>query len=278
MPGDILLQPERAESGPLVRGCGQSSELPQLPFLVWFFEEMPRQNRQPVEQPFAHPIRLRQLKDDGMRVYLAHSDRFPADDQQVSLRSVHVFVEIHAEREEHIIRIERLPVRKFQSLPEHECVRKPIGRDFPGLGERRFRQLRCAVDVDEVGLHDTNHLARPRISGNQGIQGLWFATERHDESPSRTARISREHEYFFFCAFLLGRARGRMAEKNDKRDEWTQEHLATKEVRTSVLHVRLPRLLFSILYASPRSCNELARPRYPRKNGTMIKAGRYIHQ
>src|SRR5713226_2898131 len=49
-------------------------------------------------------------------------------------------------------------------------------------------------------------------------------------------------------------------------------------IRSFESHVRPPRLLLSILYVSPLSCNELANPRYPRKNGTISKAGRYIHQ
>jgi hypothetical protein len=69
-----------------------------------------------------------------------------------------------------------------------------------------------------------------------------------------------------------------VAEKSDKGEERTQEHPATEEVRFIVLHIRLPRLLLSILYASSRPCNELARPKYPRKNGTMKRAGKYIHQ
>src|SRR5712664_1221802 len=132
--------------------------------------------------------------------------------------------------------------------------------------------------MHEIGLHDCDHLARSRIRGNHGIQSLWFATEREDEAPSRPAHISREHEQFFFCGFLLRRGQGSVAEKYDKGKERTQEHPAAKEVRSSVVHVRLPRLLLSILYASRRSCNELASPRYPRKNGTMIRAGKYSHQ
>src|SRR5437879_11213845 len=99
-----------------------------------------------------------------MRVYLAHSDRFPANDQEISLRSMYVFIEIDPETEEHIICIERLPVRESQSPPKHECVREAVWRDLPGLGERRFRLLRRPVDMDEVGLHDANHFAGSRVS------------------------------------------------------------------------------------------------------------------
>src|SRR5260370_19233420 len=119
-----------------------------------------------MEEPFTHTVSLRQLKDDGMRVDLGYSDGFAANNQEVSLRGVHVFVEIHAKGENHIIRIERLPVREFQSLPKYECVCEAVWRDLPSLGKSRFRQLRRAVDVDEVCLHDANDFAGSRISGN----------------------------------------------------------------------------------------------------------------
>src|SRR5207244_9323206 len=79
---------------------------PLFPYTTLFrsvgsLQEMPGQNRQPIEQPLAHAVSLCQLKNDGMRVNFADNDRFSANDQEVSLRGVHVFVKIHAEREEH---------------------------------------------------------------------------------------------------------------------------------------------------------------------------------
>src|SRR5260370_41366745 len=116
-----------------------------------------------MKKRFAQAVSLRELKPEGMRVYLAQGDRFPADNQEVPLRGVYVFVEIHAEGEEHGICVERLPVRKFYSLPEHEGVCKPIGRELPGLGQGRFRQLRCPGDMDEGSVHDAEALARCRV-------------------------------------------------------------------------------------------------------------------
>ncbi len=110
------------------------------------------------------------------------------------LRGVDLFVEIHAEGKENIICIQRLTVRKFYSLPQHEGVLKPVWRNLPGFGERWFRQLSRAVDMDEVGLHNADDLARSRICRNQGIQGLWFSTQRHDEAASRTAHFSGKYE------------------------------------------------------------------------------------
>ena len=96
---------------------------------------------------------------------------------------MHVFVEIGTESEKHVIRVQRLPVREFQSLAQYECVGETVRRNLPGLGKRRFRQLRRAVDMDEVRLHDANDLAGSRIGCNQRIQRLWFAAEGDDEAP-----------------------------------------------------------------------------------------------
>jgi len=132
--------------------------------------------------------------------------------------------------------------------------------------------------MDEVGLHDAYDLAGSRVSGNQGIQGLWFTAERDDDASSRPAHFSREDEQFFFYAFLLGRSRGTVAGEHGKEKKQTRENPAPKGHCSSVFHVSFPRLLLSILYASPRPCNELANPKYPRKNGTIARAGKYIHQ
>src|SRR6267143_1067066 len=100
---------------------------------------MPGKDRQAIEQPFAHAVGLRQLKDNSTRVYLAHGYRFSANNQEIALRSMHVFVEVETESEKHVIRVQGLPVRELQSMPQYKCVRETVRRDFPGLCQRRFR-------------------------------------------------------------------------------------------------------------------------------------------
>jgi len=68
------------------------------------------------------------------------------------------------------------------------------------------------------------------------------------------------------------------AGKSEQGQEQAREDPVTMGISSRSFHVGLPGLFHSILYAYPRSCNELASPRYPRKNGTMIRAGKYIHQ
>ncbi len=89
---------------------GQGSRLPELPLLVGFFQQMPGQDGHAIENSFARAIGLRQLKNDGLRIQFLDDNRFPANDQKIPLWGVDAFVEIHAESEEDIIRIQRLTV------------------------------------------------------------------------------------------------------------------------------------------------------------------------
>jgi len=50
------------------------------------------------------------------------------------------------------------------------------------------------------------------------------------------------------------------AGKSEKGQEQAREDPAAMDIGSRSFHIRLPRLLISILYASPRSCNELASP------------------
>jgi len=52
-------------------------------------------------------------------------------------------------------------------MPENDGVLKPVGRDLPGLGQCRFRELRRAIDVDEIGLHDADDFAGSRVGSYQ---------------------------------------------------------------------------------------------------------------
>src|SRR5260370_32237267 len=87
LPRDVFLQPERAETRPLISCRGQGTDLPQFPLLIGFFQEMPWPNRPPIEQPFADAVSLCPLEDDGIRVNVADSYRCSSENQEVSLRS-----------------------------------------------------------------------------------------------------------------------------------------------------------------------------------------------
>src|SRR6267142_5017467 len=131
--------------------------------------------------------------------------------------------------------------------------------------------------MDEIGLHGADDFAESGIGGNQGIQCLWLATQRDDQPAPALAHFSRQDKQFFFRGFLLRGGSG-LTKGKEKKREGTEKSPAPVGSCCSIFHARLPGLLLSILYGSSRSCNELANPKYPRKNGTMARAGKYIHQ
>src|ERR1700675_92917 len=177
---DVLFQAERAESRPLICGCAEGTDLSQFAFLERLLEKMARQNGQTVEEPLACAIRFGHLKDDCLRVDFSDGDRLPPDDQKIALRGMSIFVEVDAEREEDILRVHRFAIGKFQTFPKDESVGESVERDLPGLGQRGLCELSGTIDMDEIGLHDADDFARPGVSGDDWIQGLWFATEGDD--------------------------------------------------------------------------------------------------
>src|SRR5208282_2618051 len=92
-------------------------------------------------------------------------------------------------------------------------------------------------------------------------------------------------QLFLRGRLLLARESGCVCElrcgEGARQKNQAQGEVATPEV-AMFSHVRLQLLLFSVLnvssmlYVARRCCNALARLRYPRKNGTMARAGRYI--
>src|SRR5580658_10151597 len=172
-----------------------------------------------------------------------------------------------------------MAVGETQTLPQSERVLKTVGGDFPGFGEGWFRELRGAIDVNEVGLHRADHFARGGVGGAQGIQSLWFSTERNDEASARATDFSWQRKQFFLRVRLLGvresfdrQGHGGGASQDEAQGKAAPERGAISS------HDKFQLVFSSILYGLVRSCNALARLRYPRKNGTIAKAGKYIHQ
>ena len=92
--------------------------------------------------------------------------------------SMNVFIEIHAKGEEHVIGVHGLAIGKLNARAQSERVLQAVSGDFPGFGQRRFGELRGAIDVYEVGLHHTNYFARDGVGGDQGIESFRLAAER----------------------------------------------------------------------------------------------------
>ena len=93
------------------------------------------------------------------------------------MRRMKVFVEEDLEAEQHVVGIKRLAVRKTDAMTKREAEVLSVRRDFPRFGERRFRLLRKAVDMNQVtdGLPDDGE--RWRVHRSDGIESLRFGVE-----------------------------------------------------------------------------------------------------
>src|SRR5260370_12116464 len=171
-----------------------------------------------------------------------------------------------------------MAVREFQAFAQDECVGEAVRRDSPGFGECGLRELSDAVDGDKIALHDADGFAGPGVGGDNWIQGFWFATKRDHEASARPANFAREDEQFLFRIILRCFRKSQLAYECRENDEQPEKNPAACDRNGAVSHATLPRLLPPLLYAPGLSCNALASPKYPRENGTILTAGKYIHQ
>ena len=86
LPGNVLLQPECAESGKLARLHRKIPRLRKSSIVVSLLQEVPRKNGDAVEKPFRGGIRLRKFKPHRVIIHLRNRDRFSANDEQIALR------------------------------------------------------------------------------------------------------------------------------------------------------------------------------------------------
>ena len=66
-------------------------------------------------------------KPDAIRTELANGDWFAVEYPQISLRCLHLFVQQHLRREDHVIGIERLAIGEPQSAPQFQDEVQPVG-------------------------------------------------------------------------------------------------------------------------------------------------------
>ena len=137
----------------------------ELSFLVGFFEKMAGKNSEAVEKSFFDAVGLGKLENERLRVHLADSDGLAANDQLIALGRVNIFIEVDTKGEQHVVGIERMAVGETQALAQSERVLKAVSGDLPGFCQGRFGELRCTVDMDEVGLHCADNFARGSVRG-----------------------------------------------------------------------------------------------------------------
>ena len=128
---------------------------------------------------------------------------FAADNQLITLRGVHVLIEINTESEKDVVSVDGLAVRKLQTFPQGQRVLQPVCRNFPGLRQRGFGELRRAIDMNQVGLHCAKyHFPRWRIHGSQRIQSFRLRTQRNYDPPAPLADLPGNNKGFFRSFFL----------------------------------------------------------------------------
>ena len=149
---------------------------------------MLRQNRDTVEDAFPDRIRFGHLHENRLVVLLAYVNRLAADEEQVPLRRVDRFVEIHIERKHHVICRAWMTVGEFQIRPQLDRVVEAIFRNRPRRGERRLGLERLPVDVDEIREQRIEHGVGLRVSRQNGIEGAGRRSLGHNDlaSPRRS--------------------------------------------------------------------------------------------
>src|SRR3954454_22455417 len=111
---------------------------------------MLRQDCDAVEYPLRGRIGLRKLKLDGRCIQFLYYDRLPANDQKISLRGMHFFIEVDAKSEDNIVGTERLTIGETQPSTKGERVLEPVTRDLPALRQGWSGLLGDRIDVQQV--------------------------------------------------------------------------------------------------------------------------------
>src|SRR2546423_13382950 len=102
---------------------------------------MTRQDGEAVEKALGNTIGLGELKDDGVRVDLADGDGFAADDQQVALSGVYIFIKIDIKAEEHNGNLEGRAAGEVQGLSPPASGLGSLAGGCPGCGDGRRTEL-----------------------------------------------------------------------------------------------------------------------------------------
>src|SRR4029077_9338257 len=124
--GDIFFQSKRPQSRKLIWQCRERPGMREISASIGLFQQVPRNDRQTVEDPFGGSVRLRQLEAHRIVVHLLNLDGLSPDNEKVALRRMHLFVQIEMKAEKDVVCVQWLAIRKTQTLPEVQRVLFPI--------------------------------------------------------------------------------------------------------------------------------------------------------
>ena len=185
----VALQPERAQPGHGPRRGGESPLLGQLAAFVGLLQQVPWQNGDAVEDPLHGPIRPAQVEFHRRAVDFPDADRLSVHRQQTALRRFHLLVQVRLEGEYDVIGVKRLAVGEAHPAPQLQPESAPTRQFGPRFRQLRFRLLRLAIDVHQVGVHPEDHLVRGLAQREDRIEGSRLAALQEHQAPAAHARL-----------------------------------------------------------------------------------------
>ncbi len=185
----MLLEAKRSEPGECIRRRADRPDPRQTTLVVRRLEQVTRQHRHAVEHPLTHGVGRRQVHLHRVLIELADGDRLVADDQEIPLRRPDFLVQVHPEREHHVVCVKGLTIGKADAAAQRQREAAAVGRDGPGARERRLRLLRFAIDVNQVRRRAGDDLLRRCVNGDNRVERSRLGALDHHQLSARMADI-----------------------------------------------------------------------------------------
>ena len=164
--GHVFFQPKRPHPSDSAWSDVKSPSLGEFSITPWLLQQVARQDCQAVEDAFGGGVGLGQTEPDSPRIDLLHADGLAADNQQITLRRMHAFVQVHLEGEDDIVRVHRMTVGKAQPSPELKDEFTAIARSRPRFGQTWVGLETAPIDRNQsrpsfAGSHRATEHPRP---------------------------------------------------------------------------------------------------------------------
>src|SRR5882757_8127076 len=128
------------------------------------------QHRQPIKQPLSRCIRPRERETNRVLIKLGDFERLAVNYQQITLWGADIFIHVNRKREDYVVRIKGLPVRKTNTLAQMQREYTPVRRNLPRLRKPGFSLLRRTIDADQVRVAPADHFTGNRVGSGNRIQ------------------------------------------------------------------------------------------------------------